>query len=551
MLRTIAAVILLALASPAGVSASPQSGSVIEELASIRLDRSRVYSIRDITIRRDVLSISFNRGTIAFTQSIGGTVTGAVFIGSGDILAIPPGPTEKQQLHRFTRSALLNEHFETAVLRFTDGTYDEILKQYAEHAPDEVDAADLSEVLRWDSELQRRARFIDDRILADLLGTRSRPLFLAQIEGESLGWFDAIYDERRVEEVLIEQSLESASLPRVWASFNRRDEVNDPEAHAHDDKSEADVLSYSVEGAAGSIRLRSRVDGERVVVFPAPRGVRVQSAALEDATPIPLRQTGEQVSAVLPEPMRKGQEIRLRLDFDAPASVSPVLRAGSATTILPASYRDQWIIDGLSNYPLALAGDGLARAKAELLLESPEGGSYDSLGPVSIGYRRNQPLTTPAYAASLTNKSVWILHMLRLMMQQGDDASPFAAMLADLTERFGGKTISTYEFKRLVEAHSGKDLDGFFDQWVFGTGIPIYTLEYSVEPVPNGFAVAGRIVQSGVPAAFSAQVPIYADDSLLGSAAVSSDGGDFRFVVKSRPQAVQIDPKGTLLAVTQ
>src|SRR5262249_30444177 len=124
MFPTAVALILLALARPAGAAPAVQEGAAITRLPALKLDRTRIYSARDLAIRRDALSISFNRGTLAFTESVEGLVTGAVFRGSGDILAIPPGAVEKQQLYRFTRSALLNEHFETAVLRFTDGTFE-------------------------------------------------------------------------------------------------------------------------------------------------------------------------------------------------------------------------------------------------------------------------------------------------------------------------------------------------------------------------------------------------------------------------------------------
>src|SRR4030095_7003047 len=110
-------------------------------------DKTQVYSVRDITITRDVLSISLNRGAIAFTEAIEGKITGAVFIGSGDILAIPPDAIEKKQLFRYTKSALLSEHFETAVFRFTDGSYEEILKEYRSHAPEDVDPSDRDQIL--------------------------------------------------------------------------------------------------------------------------------------------------------------------------------------------------------------------------------------------------------------------------------------------------------------------------------------------------------------------------------------------------------------------
>ena len=65
--------------------------------------------------------------------------------------------------------------------------------------------------------------------------SKAHPFFLAQIEGAGLGWFDAIYDERGAEEVLIQQNTTASAIPFVWTSFNKRSEARDPLAPTRDD----------------------------------------------------------------------------------------------------------------------------------------------------------------------------------------------------------------------------------------------------------------------------------------------------------------------------
>src|SRR5688572_802536 len=187
MFRMVTSLMIAAFAALAGVQEPAEADAMLTQLSKIRLDKKQIYSVRDITLTRDALSISLNRGALAFTESIDGKVTGAVFLGNGEVLAIPPNAVEKQQLFRYTKSALLNEHFETAIFRFTDGTFAEILKQYRTHAEEPVDAEATNALLRWESEIQRRAAFLNDRLLADLLGNSGRPFFLAQIEAAQLG----------------------------------------------------------------------------------------------------------------------------------------------------------------------------------------------------------------------------------------------------------------------------------------------------------------------------------------------------------------------------
>ena len=523
-------------------TASAQEDSTLSLLSKVRLDRTQIYSVRDITINRDVLSITLNRGTIAFTEAIEGKVTGAVFVGSGDILAIPPDAIEKRQLFRFTKSALLSEHFETAILRFTDGTWDEVLKELRNHASETVDATEIDALVRWESELQRRANFLNGRILADLLSRRTHPFFLAQIEGAQLGWFDAIYDERNAEEVLLEQSTTASAGPVVWASFNKRSEVRDPAAAAHEDKSTFEDFSLSADGTTAQFRLKA--DGERVlelpIVSPGINGVTLEGNA------IPFFLDRERLSVILPVPTKAGAAMTLRIEPQSRATTLGTPNRGNS--IAPAGYRDQWIVEALANYPFALANPALfSMARDQLLATSPEGSSYESLGPVWIGFRLAQPRTTPGYIAALRNKAVWILHMLKSAMQRDERDVSFVSFLDEIVKQSQASRISTFDFKRLAEKHAGKPLDWFFDSWVFGTGIPSYAVTSKVDSAGNGFVISGNITQSGVPDTFESAVPVYADETFLGNVMVSSDGGEFRFNSPTKPQQILVDPMKTLL----
>src|SRR5687767_15945967 len=131
--------------------------------------------------------------------------------------------------------------------------------------------------------------------------------------------------------------------------------------------------------------------------------------------------------------------------------------------------------------------------------------------------------------------------MLRMLIRRGEDDTPFTGFVLDFQEQFSGKIISTSEFQQLVEKHAGKELDWFFEQWVLGTGIPTYRVDYKIEPAAGSFVVEGSISQSGVPENFTMPVPLYADETLLGRVTVSSDEGSFRFTVKNRPKEIRVD----------
>ena len=93
------------------------------------------------------------------------------------------------------------------------------------------------------------------------------------------------------------------------------------------------------------------------------------------------------------------------------------------------------------------------------------------------------------------------------------------------------------------------DLEGnhsmrwFFDEWVRGTGIPHYKMEFQVKPRGQEFVVTGRLEQHGVDEAFVAAVPLYGlrppgKRERLGVVVTTGPETRFRFVSRSRPSRI-------------
>ena len=72
-------------------------------LRNVGLDPQRVYKIREAAIDRDDIHLWLNDGTIAFTQSVDGRITGAYFEGEGEVLVRPPDRRERASLGLFTQ----------------------------------------------------------------------------------------------------------------------------------------------------------------------------------------------------------------------------------------------------------------------------------------------------------------------------------------------------------------------------------------------------------------------------------------------------------------
>jgi hypothetical protein len=243
-----------------------------------------------------------------------------------------------------------------------------------------------------------------------------------------------------------------------------------------------------------------------------------------------------------------------------------------------SSYRDQWIDEAIANYLAILFADTKKDPEHKLhvwlgryrhnLLEKPEGTdeSPDDIGPLSLGLRLDSSKSPSGYERIVYSKGSWIMHMLREMLRQPGAKDPdarFHALLQKLVTKYAYRALSTEELQREVEAvmtpamdlEGGHSMEWFFEEWVRGTGIPHYRVEFSVRPAENGYAVRGKLFQTGVPHYFIASVPLYAvgasGRSFLGNVAAAGPETSFHFVVPAAPRKILIDPQMTLLCVAE
>src|SRR5438093_4193541 len=110
----------VSLSPPLASTAIPEGKdpeALLKALGKIEYDLQHVLSVRDLSLRRDPFTITFDRGHMIFLRPVDNLVTGLYFWGSGMIVGIPPTKTERQQLNIFTGAPVLNEHFHEALIR--------------------------------------------------------------------------------------------------------------------------------------------------------------------------------------------------------------------------------------------------------------------------------------------------------------------------------------------------------------------------------------------------------------------------------------------------
>jgi hypothetical protein len=224
------------------------------------------------------------------------------------------------------------------------------------------------------------------------------------------------------------------------------------------------------------------------------------------------------------------------------------------------SYRDNWLMEALANYSALLyleKRDGrgaldaaLENYRQDLLRKDQDGQTAESAGPIVLGARLESSHSPVAWNAITYGKGSWILHMLRARI--GNDR--FAAMLGELRRRYEWKAISTEEFRELAAEFlpSGSPdpkLEAFFEQWVYGTGIPTLTLNYSVRGRAPAVKLTGKVSQADVDSEFSVQVPIEIQSGSARQVTMVRTSGspvEFTVALKQAPAKVLLDTTNVL-----
>jgi len=115
-------------------------------------------------------------------------------------------------------------------------------------------------------------------------------------------------------------------------------------------------------------------------------------------------------------------------------------------------------------------------------------------------------------------KGAYIVHMVRMMMWSARDGdAQFKEMMRDFVKTYYNKSVSTEDFKAMVEKHmttamnvtGDKKMDWFFDPFVYGTTLPNYKLTYNFSNGQQGPVMDFNIAQSNVPDGFKMIVPVY------------------------------------------
>jgi aminopeptidase N len=150
-------------------------------------------------------------------------------------------------------------------------------------------------------------------------------------------------------------------------------------------------------------------------------------------------------------------------------------------------------------------------------------------------------------------KGAWVLHMLRFEL--GDEL--FWKAVRHYAQKHRHTNVTTPDLQRAIEAATGRNLDAFFDQWVYGAGHPTFNVSFEWDDAAKQAKLTVRQTQStehGTAEVF--RTPVVVDFATNGATQshrvqLTEREQSFYFSLAERPKMVRFDPGGWLLKTVE
>lgn len=218
---------------------------------------------------------------------------------------------------------------------------------------------------------------------------------------------------------------------------------------------------------------------------------------------------------------------------------------------------------GLKSFDDAWLSQGLAEWSAFALRESMmDGGALDSaqreLQERALTFEQTASIArapatlddqSAAFQSIIYYKGAMVFRMLRQTMGQ----EKFNQLLHTFLDQYRGKNASIDDFERLASQVHGDNLRYFFAQWVEGTGVPEFQVDYQIIRTRTGkFITRGTVRQTFETLRLPVELGLRSEGGTnqITTVRMEEKSEDFSFESHGPPVEVIIDPNNKILRMS-
>ncbi len=214
------------------------------------------------------------------------------------------------------------------------------------------------------------------------------------------------------------------------------------------------------------------------------------------------------------------------------------------------SFDDAWLSQGLAEWSAFgfresnLSGGALEAAQRE---QQERALTFEQTASIA---RAPSALDdqSAAYESIVFHKGAMVLRMLRETIGK----EKFDRLLRNFLEQYRGKNASIDDFEHLTTQVAAENMRYFFAQWVEGTGVPEFTVDYQIIRTRAGkFRTRGTVKQTLETLRMPVQLMLRAEgDNQTITTKIEGRSEDFDFESNGQPLEVVVDPNYKILRMS-
>jgi aminopeptidase N len=214
------------------------------------------------------------------------------------------------------------------------------------------------------------------------------------------------------------------------------------------------------------------------------------------------------------------------------------------------SFDDSWISQGLAEWSaFALRESALTGAQLDAVQREEQERALTFEQTSSI-VRAPSALDdqSAAYQSIVFYKGAMVFRMLRETL--GKDQ--FQQLMRKFIEQYRNKSASIDDFERLTSQVAGRNMRYFFAQWVEGTGVPEFSVDYQIIRTRAGkFRTRGTVRQNFENLHLPVELTLHSEgDSQTKVLYLDGRSEDFDFESNGQPINAEVDPNDKILRMS-